>query len=287
MIKLRFIFSLGIILILTISSCNLARGTPPDDSGAQPTGDPVADQQTLVALAVQQTQTAAAPVVPEFTFTPSLTSTITLTTTPEVPRVTVSQSTNCRTGPGEPYDIVGVLPVGTPAEIIGKNASGDTWIIKLPSNPAVTCWLWGYHGTVEGNTSTLAIYTPPATPTPAANFSIAYQDLHYCTDRYGFIFRLVNTGSITWSSYRLNILDQANSYSTMYQYDIFLAYSGCGPPVSEDMDLEPGEEGMAGNWGMSLLDYEPTGHTITATFTLCSENGMAGTCLDKSITFTP
>jgi len=174
MVKLRFVLSLGMTLVLLFSSCNLIRSSPPVESDTLPTEDPLPAQQTLVALAVQQTQAAAGPLVPVFTFTPSLTSTITLTPTPEVPRVTVSQATNCRTGPGEPYDIVGVLPVGTPADIVGKNAYGDTWIIKLPSNPSVTCWLWGHWGTVEGDIGGLTVFTPPPTPTPSGNFTYGY-----------------------------------------------------------------------------------------------------------------
>mgnify|MGYP001137493375 CR=1 FL=1 len=285
MIKLRFIFSLGIILILTISSCNLARGTPPDDSGAQPTGDPVADQQTLVALAVQQTQTAAAPVVPEFTFTPSLTSTITLTTTPEVPRVTVSQSTNCRTGPGEPYDIVGTLPVGTPAEVVGRNQFGDTWIIKLPSNPSVTCWLWGYWASVEGNTAGLTVYTPPPTPTPAGNFTFGYAGWGVGPGYECFQFSVTNNGGMTWESYFLSLKNLTDGGAWSATSDIFTSVDmWCGITGSQ-LNLDPGEFGSA--VVNTFLLSNPAGDLFEAILTLCTGNGQTGYCRTDTYNFTP
>ena len=284
--KTFFWTTLSLISFLLLSSCNLARGTPPPGSEAQPTGNPISAQQTSIALAVQQTQTAAGPSAPELTFTPSLTSTLTLTTTPEVPRVTVSVSTNCRTGPGEPYDIVGVLPVETPAEIVGKNASGDTWIIKLPSNPAVTCWLWGQWGTVEGDTAGLTVFTPPPTPTPAAGFSFTFLNTISCTGIYAFRFQVVNTGPLTWQSYYMYIYDANTSTSFDDTFDTFIDYTGCGAPAGELQDLTLGEIGKAGNWWDNLT-YNPAGHNISATLKLCSENGLGGTCLEKSLSVTP
>ena len=35
------------------------------------------------------------------------------------------------------------------------------------------------------------------------------------------------------------------------------------------------------------LGYDPAGHSFTAIFRLCSENGLAGTCLEKTLSFNP
>jgi hypothetical protein len=128
--------------------------------------------QTQIAHAVQQTLTAMVTDTLQFTFTPSLTLTPsqTLTTTPsptsEAPRVSVSVDTRCRTGPGTIFDILGVLKVGETAEVVGRSHNSDNWIIKLPSNPAITCWLWAFYATVTGNTSALPVVPWPPTPTP-------------------------------------------------------------------------------------------------------------------------
>ena len=82
--------------------------------------------------------------------------------------VTVSVNTNCRTGPGDDYPIVGALVVGQTAEVVGRSASSDNWIVKLPGK-TTTCWLWGYYATVTGSTSGLPIVAPP--PIPATKTS--------------------------------------------------------------------------------------------------------------------
>ncbi len=281
----RISTTFSLVIILLLSSCNLARGTPPAGTGDQPAGDPVADQQTLVALAVQQTQTAAAPAVPEFTFTPSLTATITLTSTPEVPMVTVSQSTNCRTGPGEPYDIVGVLPVGTQAEVVGKNQSGDTWIIKLPSNPSVTCWLWGYWASVEGNTAGLTVYTPPPTPTPSGDFTFGFAGWGVGPGYECFQFSITNTGGTTWESFFLSLENLTDVAFWTNQGDSFTGYDMWCGFIGSQLNLDPGEFGTASV--TTFLVSNPAGDSFDAILTLCSGNGLTGYCKTKTHSFTP
>jgi hypothetical protein len=193
--------------------------------------------------------------------------------------------TNCRSGPGTPYDILGVLQVGQSAEVIGRNAASDTWIIKLPSNPAITCWLWGYYATVVGNTSGLTVYTPPPTPTPAATFTLSYLSTAFC-GVYAFRIQIVNVGSVTFSSYQVVTTDNTTATTTTYMEDTFTDYTGCGPFASQLQDLEPGEMGVAGNWG-GPLGYDPSGNSITTTYKLCSGDTLSGICAEKTITFTP
>ena len=76
------------------------------------------------------------------------------------PMVSVSYKTNCRTGPGMRYSIIGGLLVGEKAEVVGVSENGEYWVIKNPSRPG-ECWLWGRYATVVGNTSGLPRLTPP------------------------------------------------------------------------------------------------------------------------------
>jgi hypothetical protein len=82
---------------------------------------------------------------------PSLTPSETATFTPSVVTLGVSGNTNCRTGPGMVYDLLDALLVGQTAEVVGRDAAGENWVIKPPSNPARTCWLWGRYATVSGS----------------------------------------------------------------------------------------------------------------------------------------
>jgi hypothetical protein len=99
------------------------------------------------------------------TLLPSPTPTITLTPTSSVPMVSVSVNTNCRTGPGVVYDLVGALLIGEQTVVIGKYTPGNYWIINNPDGVGI-CWLWGEYATVTGDTSGLPEYPPPPTPTP-------------------------------------------------------------------------------------------------------------------------
>jgi hypothetical protein len=167
-------FVMLLFLILAMLACNLP--------GAQENSDPAnvnnSAAATITALAAtiqaqgQSTSVPAASSTPENTAKPTdtptitLTPTDTLTPTPSVPMVTVSQTTNCRTGPGTMYDLVSALNPGGSAQVVGKFSAGNYWVINTPGS-AGTCWLWGQYATVSGNTSGLPeMYAPPS-PTPA------------------------------------------------------------------------------------------------------------------------
>jgi hypothetical protein len=152
------IFIVGLIFILGLSACNLPSQAPPDPLEVAE----AAVTATLVALTVNPPLVTNAPVD---TPLPTDTPTITPTFTPSVPMVTVSVNTNCRTGPGVVYDLIGALLVGEQAVVVGKYSAGNYWIINNP-DASGTCWLWGQYATVSGNTAGLPEYAAPPTPTP-------------------------------------------------------------------------------------------------------------------------
>ena len=242
--------------------------------------------ETAFANAVAETLAAMPSKTPEFTFTPSLTPTPTFTLTPETARVSVSVETNCRSGPGTAYDIRGVLQVGQVADVVGRSASSDNWIIKLPSKPAITCWVWGQYATVTGDTSGLTVFTPPPTPTLAAGFDVSYIGMVTCGAEFGFTLQISNHGSVTWESVKVDVTDTATATAKTHTRDSFKRFTGCAPS-GEDLNLESGETGFATTVAPGQFAYNPTGHAMTAVVTVCSQNALAGTCLNKTISFTP
>ncbi|HEX7541199.1 MAG TPA: hypothetical protein VF352_03635 [Anaerolineales bacterium] len=305
----------SVFLTLT-SACNMPGGTA---VGGGPNQDPTAAiqtqaagivastaaAQTAFANAMASTLAAMATNTPEFTFTPSLTPTPTFTLTPfltptptftltpEVPTVSVSVNTYCRSGPGPTYDILGIVNVGQNAEVVGRNASSDTWVIKLPSNPAINCWLWGQYATVVGNTAGLPVITPPPTPTPAvtntpaASFMVVYSSIENCgIGAYAIKFKITNNGPVTWESNRVIATDQVSGETNTVDRNDFpnLNNADCAL-LSADLNLEAREVGYTSS--ISFVVAPPAGHNFTATIRVCSLNGMAGTCLEKTITFTP
>lgn len=129
-------------------------------SESQP-NQPIPEAQQAPAAANTNTPTSTITLSPTIT----LTATNTLTPTLDKPMVSVSENTNCRTGPGKDYDIIGALLINEQAEVIGQSTDGIYWIIKNP-DAAGDCWLWGYYANVQGPIEGLAQYTPPPTPTP-------------------------------------------------------------------------------------------------------------------------
>ena len=154
------IFIVGLITILGLSACNL-----PSQSPGTATAEAEAAATASALALVLTTPPPGITDLPSSTPFPTDTPSITPTSTSSVPMVTVSQNTNCRTGPGVVYDLVGGLLVGEQAVIVGKYSAGNYWIINNP-DAAGTCWLWGQYATVTGNTAGLPEYTPPPTPTP-------------------------------------------------------------------------------------------------------------------------
>lgn len=157
-------------LIFAIFACNWPpEQVPPPD-----------EIQTAAALTLQAiltpsvTSSAATPRI-TITVSPRVTSTVstvgspTISVTPtySVPIVTVRESTNCRTGPGEEYQVIVTYTNGRELEIVGRYDPGNFWLVKSNESPNGTCWLWGEFVDVTGSYWAVASVTPPPTATSA------------------------------------------------------------------------------------------------------------------------
>lgn len=173
----RKITPIGLLcLILALTACNLPGAGDSDEAALAIAQTQIALTQTALAAdgeapPAQDPEDPAAgtpqpPEEPTPTPTITLSPTQTLTSTLAVPMVSVTRNTNCRTGPGEPYEIIGALMEGEEAEVVGVSADGGTWIIQNPDREG-ECWLWGQYADVTGPTDGLRVYETPPTPTPA------------------------------------------------------------------------------------------------------------------------
>jgi len=156
-LKRKILFLPGILIALALA-CNLPTPTRslPVEVGA-----------TLTSMASLQSAVPNPPeILQDLPITATLTPTGTPTPAPNIPMVSVSLDTNCRTGPGMAYDYLDGLRVGEKAEVVGKYTAvaPGYWIIK---KGAITCWLWGQYATVEGDVSGLPEIAPPPSPTPS------------------------------------------------------------------------------------------------------------------------
>ncbi len=296
------------VLLVTVLAC--ATTTPtvtpvPSDLNALHT----AVVETIVALtksAVPETLLASetATSTATFTFTPqppTLTATQTATAIPiftstlPIPLISVSVATNCRNGPGKVYGYEGALLIGQFAEILARDPTNNYWYIRNPdSSGSSFCWVWGEYATIYGNVAILPIYTPPPTPTPtrtplptltstpAPVFNISYTSLDTCTG-WWTEFKIKNTGSIEFRSVEIKVQDVDTAVVLSNLTDGFTDLTDCLTSTKKDV-LTPGNSLIV---SAPAFMYDPTGHTIRATVTMCSNTGQSGLCVTKKIEFKP
>lgn len=289
------LLSVAVLLILSLA-CGLPT-TLPGIPVTAPSLDPNAIGTVIILTmesALTQTARAFVPVqivdtaTPPFTPEPTLSATATLsptplfTPTPLVPMVSVSVDTNCRVGPGQAYQRVGALLIGEAAEVYGRNPTGRYWYIANPNDDGNFCWLWGEYASVSGNISALPIYTPPPTPTPPPSFEAAYDGLETCAG-WWVDLQLTNTSSFTFKSIAISVRDTSTDRDISLYADRFTAIDDCVSSRTEDT-LDPGESLTVST---PAFAYDPRGHKLRATITLCSAPGQNGTCVTKVIKFSP
>jgi hypothetical protein len=290
--------TVSVLVMLYLAACSPARtpaGAGQDPASALKTQvaealASTAAVQTAVANALAATQAVLSSATPEFTLTPSLSPALqfTSTSTPSIPMVSVSVATNCRSGPTTVYDLLGILYVGEKAEVVGRSTYTDTMIIRLPSRPNVTCWLWAQNAKVAGDISRLPLFEVPPAPSQApaalADFTVTYRSTITCGGKFEIKLKITNTGSVSWESNRIKVTDQDTSEEHTSSYDDFPNVSNGCAVASDDLNLAPGETGATTSDGFSA---NPAGHSFKANIRVCSRDGLDGTCLDKTITFTP
>ncbi len=228
------------------------------------------------------------PRTPTFTPTSTLTATALPPPAPIFPQISVSVPTNCREGPGKVYPMKGALLVGETAQIYGRDPTGGYWYIRNPDSSSEFCWVWGEYATLAGNVAFLPVYTPPPTPTPTLTptpspaFEASYSSLDSCTGWWVEI-KLKNTGSIPFQSVGLTIRDTVTSVVLADFSNDFSNIDGCLSTATRDT-LGSGKSFIVSG---PSFNYNPSGHKIRATIQLCSNHGQNGTCLTKTIGFTP
>ena len=172
----------GLSIILAMLACSVPGVVQPTVVGDQ--------TATVTAAAPQEPTRDASDVPPTATFsrTPSITASpngspsATITPTYSVPMLIVQEPTNCRTGPGEEYEVVSTYLAGKQLEIVGRYDPGDFWLVKSSESPDGTCWLWGEYVELIGSYWVVSSVTPPPTGTnpPPEGVAIDHWEF-FCT----------------------------------------------------------------------------------------------------------
>jgi hypothetical protein len=284
--------ALGVISL----ACSLLPGIPVTAPTRDPNAVGTLIWQTMIAAA---TQTGAAivpvdiassptatltltPEPPTLTPTTTLSATPLLPLTPGVPMISVSLATNCRAGPGKVYDPKGSLLVGEMAEVVGRDPTGNYWYIRNPDQANGFCWVWGEYATISGNTALLPVHTPAPTPTPVPTFDVRFDKLDACAG-WWVELQVTNTGTMPLKSIYLVVKDIETDVDVSMAVDKFTTRQGCLGTFTKEV-LFPGETATVSS---PPFAYDPKGHKLRATVTVCADLGQKGACATQAIKFKP
>jgi hypothetical protein len=116
-----------------------------------------------------------------------------------------------------------------------------------------------------------------------AAFNPTFFAMQRCDGFYP-VFKIVNTGDVTFRSVYVHVKDNVTAQIQEGTFDDFDKPIGC---LAETYiaTLPPGATGYSFAWPGVLAD--PAGHSMTATLKVCSQTGLSGVCITRSINFTP
>jgi len=225
---------------------------------------------------------------PESTLSETIAATAEVTPLPDFalngPSVQVSVDTNCRSGPGVDYHIIGALMVGEEAIVAGKDPSGSFWYIENPDQEGAFCWIWGKHAATSGNANLVPVFTPGPTSSPEVLYSVGYREVESCGGAWQIEFEIVNTGRYNLESVSTFVQDtDTSAKSGTLTTNYFTRKTGC----SVDQNKETLAPGVTGFSVSKDLSNNPTGHLVYASVTFCSEDHLNGACQTREWYFTP
>ena len=131
----------GAVLILAILACNAPIANAPQESA--PEIQTAAAQTLQVIFTKSVTATVQQSIIAATTLSATVSPTAagTITPTYSVPMLTVREQTNCRTGPGQDYEVVFTYLSGKKLEIVGRYDPENYWLVKSAESPSGVCWL--------------------------------------------------------------------------------------------------------------------------------------------------
>lgn len=215
--------------------------------------------------------------------TPALTSTSTPTPTETPPVVRVSLATNCRSGPGDSFSVLGVLEPGESAQVQSRSTLPEYLYVVNPDQPDENCWLWAGEATVEGDLENLTELTPVPSPRPSVGFQLYFWGFGTCGDQRFVILIVQNTGRQRLMSSNLYVYNSSADktlHGPAFERHPFAESSKACPPGHGNV-LDPG----GGAYIIIPIRSASSGDLAYADVRLCTEDFVGGDCETNTIFF--
>ncbi len=291
--KLFITLSLILTLAFMLTACSqpAAPTVPPLAPTEAPTTEAEVNAfRTLVAGTLTAVATLNSP-TPAVTDTP--TATLPAPTdyptpmpqpTQEIVTITINEGLNCRQGPATYYPILATLPIGTVVQAFGIDQTKYWYNVQNPNKPDSTCWLWGASSTVNGRAEILPLFTPMPTPRPTYTptpvpqpFTAVFAGVTKCGSGMALNFNITNTGTLKLESVKIESkLAGTDSWLT-HMSDKFTQWSN-GAKYKSSEELLPKEAAIVSTCNPGQFPMDVTGNKIKSEVTVCSRDGLAGTC---------
>ncbi len=272
--------SLFAVFALFMQGCNLPGGVP-----TQTAATPIPEvMEVATSTPLPPTETPPPPTETR-TPTPAATETPTLepsATPTEVPPVAeVARESNCRIGPAGGYDLVATYQVGKILNVIARDLGGGFVFVQNPDRPEEQCYILENNIKISGEIAALSQITPPPSPTAAPNFTVEFRKFDTCKDRYFADFIVVNTGSVQFRSAYVKVTDQKQNKfveKSMLAFDLM-------EQCIVARNISPLLPGGTGYVQSDYYKWDPRPNKQTAIIMLCTDQGLKGDCVTKTLEF--
>lgn len=274
------ILSLLAMFVLFAQGCNVPVGAPAEQTATPP-------QETLeiaTSTPLPPTETPPPPTetptpTPAETETPTPKPSATPTETP--PIAEVAREANCRIGPAGAYTLVATYPPGKTLNILARDLGGGFVYVQNPEKPEEQCYILENNLKISGEITALPQITPPPSPTAAPNFTVEFWKFGMCRDFYVAHFKVVNTGSVQFRSAYVKVTDKKQNQSVEHSLLAFDLYEGC--IIAKN--IAPLLPGGSGYLQSAYYKWDPRPNQQVAVFQLCTEQGLKGACVTKTLEF--
>lgn len=198
----------------------------------------------------------------------------------------VSGDTNCRTGPGEVYERVGMIGQGQSVEAFAQEPDRSYYYVTNPGEPGEKCWVLGEYATPQGSFVDLPVYTPRPTPTLRALFQARYLQTTGFSSLF-LEFEIYNRGTMPLESISVIVKDRDSGNTIPVRTrDGFGRIRGEGAASGTLDILQPGKQGFAySDFFLFGTNTAVPGHQMSATLKGCTQDGLRGICISKTINF--